>query len=136
MQFLTLNKDAKITCDKKASLKGKVIRLSGSKGVTAKGKQVAVEQDKVFGMDTHIKVVPAGPSTATVPIPHPFIGKLLEKLSLAMQVLKMRNEGCSSEEIARAANKQRNQNRLNDYIKNNDMASISVYMESNRGEKI
>ena len=106
MQFLTLNKDAKITCDKKASLKGKVIRLSGSKGVTAKGKQVAVEQDKVFGMDTHIKVVPAGPSTATVPIPHPFIGKLLEKLSTDVKI-KGKKVATNCQIVSRKFNRQK-----------------------------
>ena len=32
-------------------------------------------------MDTHIMVVPAGNTTTTVPLPHPFIGKLNDKLS-------------------------------------------------------
>ena len=40
-------------------------------------------------------------------------------------VIKMKKEGFSAEEIARAANKQRNQNRLNDYIVNNDMAGLA-----------
>lgn len=36
----------------------------------------------------------------------------------------MRKEGYLTEEIARAANAQRNQNRLNDYIINNDMEGL------------
>ena len=39
-------------------------------------------------------------------------------------VINMRKEGYSTEEIARAANAQRNQNRLNDYIINNDMEGL------------
>ena len=62
-------------------VKGKKIKMSGSKGVAAEGKQIAVEDDKVMGMDTHIMVVPAGNSTANVPLPHPFIGKLKDKLA-------------------------------------------------------
>ena len=40
-------------------------------------------------------------------------------------IIKMRKEGFSNEEIARAANMQRNQNRLNDYIVNNDMEGLA-----------
>ena len=54
--------------------------MSGSKGVAAEGKQIAVEDDKVMGFDVHIMVVPSGPSTTTVPLPHPFIGKLKDDL--------------------------------------------------------
>ena len=71
---------------KKIKLKGKNIKLSGSKGVTAEGKQIAVEGDKVMGMDTHIMVIPAGMSTANVPLPHPFIGKLKDKLSKDVKI--------------------------------------------------
>lgn len=75
------SKDTKITCDKKITIKGKNIKMSGSKGVTTEGKQIAIKDDKVMGMDTHIMVVPAGMSTATVPLPHPFIGKINDKVS-------------------------------------------------------
>ena len=74
-------KNATITSDKEIKVKGKKIKMSGSKGVTAEGKQIAVEGDKVMGMDTHIMVVPAGNTTTTVPLPHPFIGKLKDKLA-------------------------------------------------------
>ena len=40
-------------------------------------------------------------------------------------VIKMKKEGFSLEEVARATNMQRNQNRLNDYIGNNDMAGLA-----------
>ena len=70
-----------LTSDKEIKVKGKKIKMSGSKGVAAEGKQIAVEDDKVMGMDTHIMVVPAGNSTANVPLPHPFIGKLKDKLA-------------------------------------------------------
>lgn len=46
-------------------------------------------------------------------------------------VIKMTNEGFSTEEIARAANKQRNQNRLNDYIVNNDMEGLDRVKKRN-----
>ena len=85
---LTLKEKGKLslTADKEVTLKGKNIKLSGSKGVTAEGKQIAVEGDKVMGMDTHIMVVPAGMSTANVPLPHPFIGKLKDKLSKDVKI--------------------------------------------------
>ena len=63
------------------SLKGKNIRLNGSRGVTAKGKQVAKQNDRVVGFDTHIMVIPAGTGTANVPLPHPFIGQIKGKVS-------------------------------------------------------
>ena len=34
-----------------------------------------------MGFDVHIMVVPSGPSTTTVPIPHPFIGKINDEIS-------------------------------------------------------
>jgi uncharacterized Zn-binding protein involved in type VI secretion len=37
--------------------------MTGSKGVYAEGKQIAVQDDQVMGFDTHIMVVPAGTST-------------------------------------------------------------------------
>ena len=78
---LKSSKDTKITCDKKVTIKGKNIKMSGSKGVTTQGKQIATKDDKVMGFDTHIMVVPAGTSTANVPLPHPFIGKISDKVS-------------------------------------------------------
>ncbi|MBQ8680600.1 MAG: hypothetical protein IJ530_12700 [Treponema sp.] len=77
---------AAITGDKEATLKGKNIRLSGTKGVSAEGKQIAVQGDKVMGFDTHIMVVPSGSGTTTVPLPHPFIGKLKDELSKDVKI--------------------------------------------------
>lgn len=74
-------KGTKITCDKNVGMEGKNIKLNGSSGVCAEGKQMAAQDDRVMGMDVHIMVIPSGPSTTTVPLPHPFIGKLDDGLS-------------------------------------------------------
>jgi type VI secretion system secreted protein VgrG len=74
-------KTLKIECDKKVEMKGKNIKMTGSKGVATGGKQLAVEGDKVMGFDVHTMVVPAGNHTENVPLPHPFIGKLNDKLA-------------------------------------------------------
>lgn len=88
-------KNTSLTGDKEIKLKGKNIKLSGSKGVTAEGKQIAVENDKVVGMDTHIMVVPSGNGTANVPLPHPFIGKLKDKLS---DDVKIKDKKCATKD--------------------------------------
>ena len=74
-------KGSKITCDKNVGIEGKNIKLNGSSGVCAEGKQMAAQDDRVMGMDVHIMVIPSGPSTTTAPLPHPFIGKLDDGLS-------------------------------------------------------
>ena len=84
-----------ITSDKAVKLKGKNIKLSGSKGVTAEGKQIAVQDDKVMGFDVHIMVVPSGNGTTTVPLPHPFIGKLADKLS---KDVKIKDKACATKD--------------------------------------
>ena len=84
-----------ITSDKAVNLKGKNIKLSGSKGVTAEGKQIAVQDDKVMGFDVHIMVVPSGNGTTTVPLPHPFIGKLADKLS---KDVKIKDKACATKD--------------------------------------
>ena len=81
-----------ITSDKEVNLKGKNIKMSGTKGVTAEGRQIAVQNDKVMGFDTHIVVVPSGSGTTTVPLPHPFIGKISEKVS---EDVKIGNKGAA-----------------------------------------
>ena len=75
------DKGTKITCDKNVGMEGKNIKLNGSSGVCAEGKQMAAQDDRVMGMDVHIMVIPSGPSTTTAPLPHPFIGKLDDGLS-------------------------------------------------------
>ena len=57
------------------------IKFKYSRGLTTEGKQLAAQGDKVMGFDIHQMVVPAGAGTAIVPLPHPFIGKLVDKLS-------------------------------------------------------
>jgi phage baseplate assembly protein gpV len=67
--------------DKEVTVKGKCIKLQGSKGVTTEGKQIAIQGDKVMGFDVHNMQIPSGTGTAVVPLPHPYIGKLADKLS-------------------------------------------------------
>lgn len=102
---MTIKTDGAVACrekgkftlasDKDVTLKGKNVKMSGSKGVTAEGKQIAVEGDKVVGMDTHIMVVPSGNGTATVPLPHPFMGKLADKLS---KDVKIKDKSCATKD--------------------------------------
>ena len=47
---------------------------------------VAKQNDKVIGFDTHIMVIPAGMSTANVPLPHPFIGQIKDKVSSDVKI--------------------------------------------------
>ena len=84
-----------LTSDKDVTLKGKNIKMSGSKGVAAEGKQIAVQDDKVMGFDVHIMVVPSGNGTTTVPLPHPFIGKLADKLS---KDVKIKDKACATKD--------------------------------------
>ncbi len=84
-----------ITSDKAVNLKGKNIKMSGTKGVTAEGKQLAVQGDKVMGFDIQIMVVPSGNGTTTVPLPHPFIGKLADKLS---KDVKIKDKSCATKD--------------------------------------
>lgn len=85
--------------DGDATLKGKNIRLSGSRGVCAEGKQIAVQDDQVMGFDTHMMVVPSVSGTATVPLPHPFMGKMSGDLSEDVKIggQGMRGEGQQGE---------------------------------------
>lgn len=92
---LKTSKNTIITSDKEVKVKGKNIKMSGSKGVAAEGKQIAVEDDKVMGFDVHIMVVPSGPSTTTVPLPHPFIGKLKDDLS---KDVKIKDKKCATKD--------------------------------------
>lgn len=45
------------------------------------GQPAAKEGDKVVAVDTHIVMVPAGPSQVPTPLPHPFAGTLNGGLS-------------------------------------------------------
>lgn len=62
-------------------VKGKNVRLHGSRGVSAEGKQVAAEGDRVLGFDVHRMEVPSANGTQVVPLPHPFMGRLKDKLA-------------------------------------------------------
>jgi type VI secretion system secreted protein VgrG len=103
--FLTMNKDLAITCDndtislkakgsfciksgKDAVLKGKSkISLKGNSGVTAGVQQIARKNDQVVGVDFHDIQVPTNTGLMTVPmIPHPYMGKLADKLSEDVEV--------------------------------------------------
>ena len=48
-----------------------------------------------MGFDVHIMVVPSGNGTTTVPLPHPFIGKLADKLS---KDVKIKDKACATKD--------------------------------------
>jgi phage baseplate assembly protein gpV len=79
-------KGAKLECGREVKIKGKNIKLDGSGGITTEGKQLAAEGDRVMGIDVHQMVIPSGNGTAVVPLPHPFIGKLKDKLSKDVKI--------------------------------------------------
>ncbi|MCP4136202.1 MAG: hypothetical protein GY754_34850 [bacterium] len=91
---ITAQKDIKIESGKGANfkasgdliVKGQKIELKGNSGVTAQMKQIAAKDDQVVGVDTHIEMVPAGPSMVPTPIPNPYMGKLADKLSSDVEV--------------------------------------------------
>jgi uncharacterized Zn-binding protein involved in type VI secretion len=72
--------------EKEVTIQGSPIKIQGSRGVTSGGKQVAHGEDKVMGFDVHQMVVPSGSGTSVVPLPHPYIGKLKEKLSSDVKI--------------------------------------------------
>ena len=69
-----------INCDNKIQVQGQRIELKGM-NVTSEGKRIAQEGFNVMGFDIHQMEIPAGLSTAVVPLPHPFIGKLQQNMS-------------------------------------------------------
>ena len=86
--------DGKIAIEGGSEVKvaGKNVRLHGSRGVSAEGKQVAAEGDRVLGFDVHVMTVPSGTGTADVPLPHPFMGRLKDKLA---KDVKLGNRKCA-----------------------------------------
>ena len=66
--------------------KGKNVKLNGSTGVTAKGRQIAKQDDKVFGMDTHILMEPSPSGAVPTPFSHPFVGALKEDLAASVKI--------------------------------------------------
>jgi phage baseplate assembly protein gpV len=72
--------------DKDVKMKAQCIKLQASQGVTTEGKQIAAEGNQVMGFDIHNMIVPSGDGTKTVPLPHPYIGKLVDKLSSDVKI--------------------------------------------------
>ena len=65
-----------------AVIDGKKIKMKGNMGVTAGGMQIAKKDDMVVGVDTHDVQIPTNTGMQTIPmIPHPYTGKLADKLS-------------------------------------------------------
>lgn len=50
------------------------------------GQPAAKDGDQVVGTDTHIVMVPAGPSLVPTPLPHPFLGKLTSALASSVVI--------------------------------------------------
>ena len=73
--------EALIECDDKVDIKGDLIKLESPGGATAEGKQIAMQGDTVMGFDVHNTELPSASGTSVVPLPHPFIGKLTNRLS-------------------------------------------------------
>ena len=58
------------------------INIKGNTGVTAGVQQIAKKDDQVVGIDLHDIQVPTNTGLMTVPmVPHPYLGKLADKLS-------------------------------------------------------
>ena len=83
---ISTDKDIMIKSSGELTLKSPKKKLSGSKGVTAKGKQVAKQDDKVVGVDTHIIMIPSINGEVPTPMPHPFTGQLKEKLEESVKL--------------------------------------------------
>ncbi|MDC7220313.1 MAG: phage baseplate assembly protein V [Spirochaetales bacterium] len=75
---INTNSEAALTCGGNVTLQASTVNLKGSTGVTAEGKQMAKENDPVAGLDMHYVMVPY---VGRVPLPHPYIGKLIDELS-------------------------------------------------------
>ncbi|SIR13451.1 PAAR motif-containing protein, partial [Alkalispirochaeta americana] len=61
---------------------GGSVALQASAGVTAEGRQIALRDDQVVGIDFHDIRVPSSSGTSTVPqVPHPYLGRLSDSLS-------------------------------------------------------
>ncbi len=84
---LAAQKTMGLTASGDITIEGSTIDLKGSTGVTAESMQIAVENDPVAGMDMHDIMVPSNSGLTKVPaIPHPYIGKLSDKLSSDVSV--------------------------------------------------
>jgi len=63
------------------NLRANNLKIDASRGITSGGRQLAKSDDKVMGFDIYQMVVHAGLGTAVVPLPHPFIGKITDRIS-------------------------------------------------------
>ena len=77
---------AVIESEGNVAVEGKKIKLNGTRGVRAEGKELARQGSKVMGFDVHRMVIPSGNGTAIAAIPHAFIGELKERLSEDVEI--------------------------------------------------
>ena len=81
-EYIEFNaKDINLKSDGKVDFKARNINLNASRGIKAEGRQMAAMGDKVMGFDVHNMIVPSGRGTSVRPLPHPFLGKLVDNLS-------------------------------------------------------
>ncbi|MBN2626131.1 MAG: hypothetical protein JXA95_05645, partial [Spirochaetales bacterium] len=85
---LKTNKSFELKASKDITMKGSSIAIKGSTGVTAEDKQIAKKDDPVAGMDLHDIMVPSNSGLTKVPaVPHPYIGKMNDKLSSDVNIM-------------------------------------------------
>jgi len=83
---LTADKNIEITAPDNVNFNASNINMQGN-GVLASNKPVALDKDQVVGIDKHDIEVPTPKGLQTVPmIPHPYIGKLCDKLSQNVKI--------------------------------------------------
>jgi len=75
-----------ITSPKDVNFNASQINMQGN-GVLAGNKPIALDKDQVVGIDKHDIMVPSASGLTPVPmIPHPYIGKLCDKLSQDVKI--------------------------------------------------
>jgi phage baseplate assembly protein gpV/uncharacterized Zn-binding protein involved in type VI secretion len=75
-----------IKSDNNVNFKAPYINIHGN-GVLAGNKPIALDKDQVVGIDKHDIQVPSSSGLTTIPmIPHPYIGKLCDKLSQNVKI--------------------------------------------------
>ena len=83
-----INMDAKaslgLNARNNAVVKGKKIELKGI--VLAQGRPVAKKTDPVIGTDIHLVDIPTPGGPVPTPLPHPFVGKIQDKVSKDVKV--------------------------------------------------
>ena len=83
---ITNSNSVSLNTKKDFKVKGKNVKLNGSTGVTAKGRQIAKQDDKVIGVDTHILMAPSPSGAVPTPFSHPFVGALKEDLAASVKI--------------------------------------------------